>query len=153
MSQVQFITQNRLQDKEHYAMYLVTINSNKRIAHARDPYRFRFQQQIIDVITNFKDPERGYIKYKTEPRDPDPFVQILPTIEVGPNQGRLHCHMVVEVYYNGSITINVEKLSQEFAYAFSKFIASVSYGTQNMLRYLKKSGEFGFFNPKVPIVV
>lgn len=142
MSQVVLITTNNLQFKQHYALHFLTINSN--VVNGPDQeFRTRFRDNLKLLIRDFKQ----YIKTLpgSSEVDPDPFVQILPVIEVGQKQGRIHSHMIVEIYYNGMTQIDLEKIRAipffEGFYVNVRYSRDISRGTERLMRYIRE-GEY-----------
>jgi hypothetical protein len=142
MSQVHLIVTNNLQFKDHYALHFLTINSNV-VSGPDQPFRAEFIQNIKLLIRDFKQ----YIKTLpgSSEVDPDPYVQILPVIEVGQKQGRIHSHMIVEIYYKGMTQIDLDKIRAipffDGFYINDKYSKEISKGTERLLKYIRE-GEY-----------
>lgn len=143
MSDRNFIIANNLQYKEHYARYLITINSNRVIYNREDPYRYYFREFIRNLIFNFKNAPY-YKSIDGFPLDPNPFVSIIPKIEIGGRLGRMHSHLIVEIYYDGRIRIDLDKIRaiNEFKcggwYLNVRHDKAGSRATERLLKYIRE---------------
>lgn len=141
MATFPFILENRLQYKEHYAKFLFTVNSNRTIVDRNDPYRFIFQTAIRTLNENFKDFILTLPGYAP---DPNPVIFITPKIEIGGRLGRIHAHLIIEVFYDGKIRIDLPKIRNinifhtEGWYVNIRYDNAGSHSMENTLKYLRE---------------
>lgn len=124
------------EEKKSKSTYLITINTNRLPAPALEKEFNKNVELFMNIIESFITVRDGYEE------DPEMNINITRGLnEIGPNLGRLHVHLVVEIAHNNNIGISGELLTQAGKNMGCKILNRFVKGAQDLqraLQYIRK---------------